>query len=117
MRQPFFCSAAAQAAALEALEHQDEVTRRVELTIAERLDVDERLRDLGYRPAESQANFCWFQLAEDAEAEAAIVRALAERGILVRAGTSLGREGFVRVTYGLPEENARLLEALAELSA
>src|SRR3954449_1148495 len=30
VRQPFFCNAAAQAAALEALNHQDEVTRRVE---------------------------------------------------------------------------------------
>src|SRR4029078_2738340 len=30
VRQPFFCNAAAQAAAVAALEHQDEVTRRVE---------------------------------------------------------------------------------------
>ena len=115
VRQPFFCNAAAQAAATEALAHQDEVARRVEATIAERLDVADRLRELGYAPAESQANFCWFEVAEDAEGEAAIVRGLAERGILVRAGTSLGREGFLRVTYGLPEENERFLEALAEI--
>ena len=61
VRQPFFCNAAAQAAALEALNHQDEVTRRVELTIAERLKMDERLRAMGFEPAESQANFCWFR--------------------------------------------------------
>src|SRR3954451_21290783 len=30
VRQPFFCNAAAQAAAIEALNHQDEVTKRVE---------------------------------------------------------------------------------------
>src|SRR5476651_1367356 len=30
VRQPFFCNAAAQAAAVEALAHQDEVARRVE---------------------------------------------------------------------------------------
>ena len=36
VRQPFFCNAAAQAAALEALNHQDEVTRRVERNLAER---------------------------------------------------------------------------------
>jgi histidinol-phosphate aminotransferase len=117
VRQPFFCNAAAQAATLEALSHQDEVARRVELTVAERLDVDDRLRELGYAPADSQANFCWFAVAEDAEGEAEVVRGLAERGVLVRAGGALGREGFIRVTYGLPEENARFLDALGALRA
>src|SRR3954469_5136544 len=78
VRQPFFCNAAAQAAALEALNHQDEVTRRVELTIAERLKMDERLRAQGFQPADSQANFCWFAIAEDADAEREAVRALAD---------------------------------------
>ena len=36
VRQPFFCNAAAQAAAVEALNHQDEVARRVERNLAER---------------------------------------------------------------------------------
>ena len=114
VRQPFFCNSAAQAAAVEALKHQDEVARRVEATIAERLDMDARLRELGYTPAESQANFCWFSLG-DAEEEARVMRGLAEQGIVVRAGTPLGREGAVRVTYGLPQENARFLDALASL--
>ena len=35
-------------------------------TIAERISVDERLRALGLEPADSQANFCWFELGEDA---------------------------------------------------
>src|SRR5207249_9934564 len=33
VRQPFFCNSAAQAAAIEALEHGDEVTRRVERAV------------------------------------------------------------------------------------
>src|SRR5439155_3011855 len=37
VRQPFFCNVAAQAAALAALDHQDEIARRVELNLAERL--------------------------------------------------------------------------------
>jgi histidinol-phosphate aminotransferase len=115
VRQPFFCNAAAQAAALEALKHGDEVSRRVELTIAERLDLDDELRARGYAPAASQANFAWFQVGEDAEAEQRVVKGLAEQGVVVRAGTPLGREGFLRVTYGLPEENARFLAALDEL--
>ena len=62
VRQPFFCNALAQAAAVEALAHQDAVEDRVTRTIAERISVDERLRALGLAPAESQANFCWFSL-------------------------------------------------------
>lgn len=131
VRQPFFCNSLAQAAAAEALLHQDVVTDRVTRTIAERISMDERLRALGLEPAESEANFCWFQLdgplsggadRRDAEQlerastiESETMRALAERGIIVRAGGALGRAGALRVTYGTTEENARFLDALTEV--
>jgi histidinol-phosphate aminotransferase len=114
VRQPFFCNAAAQAAALEALNHQDEVARRVERNLAERIGLEEDLRELGIEPAESQANFVWFDLGEDRD-EPEIVRGLAERGVLVRAGAPLGREGALRVTVGTPADNERFLEALRSL--
>jgi histidinol-phosphate aminotransferase len=114
VRQPFFCNAAAQAAALEALNHGDEVTRRVERNLAERMALEESLRGLGLATAESQANFVWFDLGEERE-EAEVMRGLAERGILVRAGGALGREGALRVTVGTQAENERFLEALAAL--
>jgi histidinol-phosphate aminotransferase len=114
VRQPFFCNVAAQAAALEALNHQDEVTRRVERNLAERVGVEDGLRALGIEPADSQANFVWFDVGEGRE-EPEIVRGLAERGVLVRAGTALGREGALRVTVGTQAENERFLEALGAL--
>jgi histidinol-phosphate aminotransferase len=114
LRQPFFCNAAAQAAAVEALRHQDEVARRVERAVIARVEMDDGLRELGLEPAASQANFCWFSLGEDRDEEE-IVRGLAETGVFVRAGGSLGRSGALRVTYGTPTENARFLEALAAL--
>jgi len=114
VRQPFFCNAAAQAAALEALNHQDEVTRRVERNLAERVGLEDGLRALGIEPAASQANFVWFDVGEGRE-EPEIVRGLAERGVLVRAGTALGREGALRVTVGTAAENERFLEALGTL--
>ena len=49
VRQPFFCNALAQAAAEEALKHQDEITRRVEQTVAERIGLEEELRAHGPR--------------------------------------------------------------------
>jgi histidinol-phosphate aminotransferase len=114
VRQPFFCNAAAQAAALEALSHQDEVARRVERNLAERIGLEDGLRGLGIEPADSQANFLWFELGEDRD-EPDIVRELAQRGVLVRAGSALGREGALRVTVGTQAENERFLEALGAL--
>jgi len=115
VRQPFFCNAAAQAAAIEALRHGDEVTARVERTIVARLALEDGLGELGIRPADSQANFCWFDLPGGADAEATVVDGLAKKGVLVRAGAALGRPGALRVTYGTPQQNARFLAALGEL--
>ena len=114
VRQPFFCNALAQAAAVEALEHQDAVIDRVARNVAERISVDERLRALGIEPAVSQANFCWFHLGAEHD-ERDVMKGLQERGVLVRGGTALGGAGALRVTYGTPEENARFLDALAEV--
>src|SRR4051794_38157551 len=120
VRQPFFCNAAAQAAAVEALRHQDEVSARVERTIVARVEVELGLQDLGIEPAASQANFCWFSLPledgeEPAAKETAVVAGLRDRGILVRAGTALGKPGALRVTYGTPRDNDRFLTALGDL--
>jgi histidinol-phosphate aminotransferase len=114
VRQPFFCNALAQAAAVESLVHQDAVLDRVARTVAERISVDERLRALGLQPAESQANFCWFALGAERD-EQQVMQGLQERGVLVRSGTALGGEGALRVTYGTPAENERFLQALAEV--
>jgi histidinol-phosphate aminotransferase len=112
VRQPFFCNVAAQAAAVEALKHQDAVADRVERAIVARVEVESGLDALGIEPAASQANFCWFDLPADAD-EADVVRGLAERGVMVRAGGALGRDGALRVTYGTPAQNVRFLDALA----
>ena len=119
VRQPFYCNALAQAAAVEALAHQDAVLERVTLTVAERTAVTGALRELGLRVADSQANFCWVSLGTDqrsASEESEVMSGLADRGVLVRAGAALGSEApALRVTLGTSEENARLLSALAEV--
>jgi histidinol-phosphate aminotransferase len=114
VRQPFFCNAIAQAAATEALAHQDAVTDRVTRTIAERISMQERLLALDLCVADSQANFCWLHLGKGRE-EGEVMSGLLERGVLVRGGGALGREGALRVTYGTGEENLRFLDALEEV--
>jgi histidinol-phosphate aminotransferase len=113
VRQPFSVNALAQAAGAEAILHQDDVTKRVEGTIAERLRVEEALHAMGLVTADTQANFSWIDLGEADERE--VVAGLAERQIAVRPGTPLGDPGHIRVTYGTPTENDRFLAALAEL--
>ncbi len=111
VRQPFFCNAAAQAAAIAALDHGDEVTRRVERNLAERGALVAELEAIGIACAESHANFIWFDLPEEVE-ERDVVTELGQRNILVRAGAALGREGALRVTVGTQAENERFVEAL-----
>ena len=62
VRQPFSVNHLAQTAATEALRHQDDVARRVEWNVVERLWLEEQLTGLGFDVADSQANFCWVSL-------------------------------------------------------
>jgi histidinol-phosphate aminotransferase len=115
VRQPFSVNAVAQAAAAEALLHQDEVARRVERTAVERVHVEAEVSERGLETTESQANFTWVGLGDRDEAE--VMRGLGERGVIVRSGTDLGGPGHLRVTFGAREENDRFLQALDETLA
>jgi histidinol-phosphate aminotransferase len=106
-------NALAQAAAAEALNHVDEVERRVEQTAIERMHVETELEERGLGTTDSQANFSWVSLGDRDEDE--VVDGLAQRGVIVRAGRALGEEGRMRVTYGTRGENDRFLAALDEL--
>jgi histidinol-phosphate aminotransferase len=114
VRQPFSVNALAQAAATEALNHVDEVERRVEQTAIERIHVDTELEERGFATTDSQANFSWVSLGDRDEDE--IVDGLAKQGVIVRAGRALGQAGWMRVTYGTRHENDRFLAALDQLS-
>jgi histidinol-phosphate aminotransferase len=110
VRQPFSVNALAQAAAAEAINHQDEVERRVMQNVVERVYVESELEARGLETTESQANFSWVSLGDRDEDE--IVAGLARQGVIVRAGKALGEAGRLRVTYGSRSENDRFLAAL-----
>jgi histidinol-phosphate aminotransferase len=113
VRQPFSVNALAQAAATEALNHQDEVERRVEQNVIERVYVESELQDRGLETTDSQANFSWVSLGDRDED---VVEGLARQGVIVRAGRDLGEEGRMRVTYGSRTENDCFLAALDALT-
>ena len=83
---------------------------RVARTVAERLDVEEQLHEMGLRTAETQTNFSWIDLGGRDDAE--VVQELGKAGIIVRGGTPLGGPGHIRVTYGTAEEDQKFLNAL-----
>ncbi|MEV4635898.1 histidinol-phosphate transaminase [Actinoplanes sp. NPDC049548] len=101
---PFSTSLVAQAAALAALDAEDEVKRRCAIVVAERERVTEALRKLLPDVPSSQSNFVWLPLGEKA---AAFGAACESRGVIVRPFQGDG----VRVTIGTPEENDAFLAA------
>jgi histidinol-phosphate aminotransferase len=101
---PFSTSLVAQAAALAALDAEQEVVRRCALVISERERVTEALRKLYPDVPTSQANFVWLPLGDQAMAFGA---ACEQRGVIVRPFQGDG----VRITIGTPEENDALLAA------
>jgi len=101
---PFAVTAPGQAAAIEALKHQDQVTERSMLNAEGRVLLLKGLDDRGYRVAASEANFVYFVPEDDASG---LFDDLLREGVIIRV---LG-EG-VRVTVGTESENRHFLEAL-----
>jgi histidinol-phosphate aminotransferase len=101
---PFSSSIVAQAAAIAALDAEDEVRRRCALIVAERERVTEALRKLSVDVPTSQANFVWLPLGDGSAAFAA---ACESRGVIVRPFQHDG----VRVTIGTERENDAFLAA------
>jgi histidinol-phosphate aminotransferase len=110
VRQPFSVNMLAQAAAAEALKHQDDIATRVEKTVIERVHVESELNARGLATSEGEANFTWVDLGD--HDEDAVMAGLGRRGVIVRAGKDLGGPGHLRVTFGSRAENDRFLEAL-----
>lgn len=113
VRNAFDVNGLAQAAALasvrEAAEHLPE---RVALIQGERVRVAGGLRALTLAPLPSAANFLLVPFG--ARRAAGINEALLARGVIVRPARAFGAPDALRITIGWPEENDRMLAALAE---
>jgi len=108
-RHPFNVSSVAQAAARAALEDQAHVARVREITHEGLLQLETGFRALDLPYVESDANFVLVEVGDHA---ARLERDLLERGVIVRPMGAFGLTRHLRVTVGLPGENARFLESL-----
>lgn len=106
---PWSVNAAAQVAGLAALDHLEEYreTWRQLRHIAE--DLRAAIAGMGYPALPTAVNFFLVQTGDGDGTR----RALARRRILVRSCRSFGLPAHIRIGPRRPEENRRLLEALA----
>lgn len=103
---PFAVSGVAQRAALASLEHEGELTERVDRIVAERGRVTAELRGQGWAVGDSQANFVWLPTGDDT---ARIDQLLRGERVFARCWPGEG----IRLSIGSPQENDRGLAALA----
>ena len=109
VRLPYHLSTLTQAAARAALRHAADTLRSVHALAAERDRVTEALRDQGFTPVPSDANFVLFGQFADAHAT---WESYLEHGVLIR---DVGIPAHLRVTIGTPAENDAFLAVSKEI--
>lgn len=112
VRQPFNVNSLALVAACAALDDSEYLEAGRRLNRAGMAQLEAGLAALGLRWIPSRGNFLAVDFARDA---APINQALLERGVIVRPVAGYGLPNFLRISIGTEAENARLLEALAQV--
>lgn len=110
--EPFNVNALAQEAALAALDDKEHLAASRKNNREGKEYLEAELKALGLNPVPTEANFFFVGLGRDCRE---IFRELLRRGIIVRTGDIFGEPEYIRVTIGTPEQNQRLVRALAEV--
>jgi histidinol-phosphate aminotransferase len=112
-RRAFDLTTPAQEAALASLGNPAEVERRRSQNAEARTELEQIMRDAGYRVVgPAVANFVFVDLGEDARPW---FEALLRQGVIVRPLAGFGAPSAIRVTVGTSEEHAFLGEALTRV--
>lgn len=108
VRQPFNVNTLAQAAAVAALADEPFVAQSYELNRRGLADLCAAFDRLGLPYVPSFGNFVMVKVGR----AGAVYQELLKRGVIVRPIANYGLPEWLRVTVGLPEENAAFLRAL-----
>jgi histidinol-phosphate aminotransferase len=115
LRTPFNVTSVGQAAALAALDDVEHVRRSVETNQGERARLFQELLRIGLQPVASETNFVFVPLGGmDARA---LCDELLHEGVIVRPLAWMGFPNAIRISVGNPEENSKLLAAMAKVMA
>jgi len=113
VRQPFNVNSMAQAAAIAVLNDAEFLQRGFEVNKQGKQALYGAFEELGLTYVPSYGNFVLVHVGN----AAAINLELLKRGVIVRPVDGDGLAQWLRVSIGLPDENARFIEALTEVLA
>lgn len=114
VRQPFNVNSLAQAAAIAALADSAFLEKSAALNRAGKTQLVEAFERLGLEYVPSSGNFVMVRVGDDDGAGARVNLALLRQGVIVRPVGNYYLPQWLRVTIGLPEENAAFLAALEQ---
>jgi histidinol-phosphate aminotransferase len=111
IRQPFNTNSMAQAAAIAAIADDAFVERSYQLNRDGLAKLQSGFAALGLQFVPSYGNFVLVRVGN----AGAVYEGLLRKGVIVRPVGGYGLPEWLRVSVGLPEENDRLLAALAQV--
>jgi len=112
IRQPFNVNSLAQAAAIAALQDTEFLERGAKLNQAGYEQLTQAFEQMHLHYLPSAGNFILVQVGEDDQAGTRVNLELLKQGVIVRPVDNYGLPKFLRVSIGLPQENAAFLVAL-----
>ncbi|PIX96361.1 MAG: histidinol-phosphate transaminase [Hydrogenophilales bacterium CG_4_9_14_3_um_filter_63_34] len=123
LRQPFNVNSLGLAAAAAALDDSEFLARAKAVNDAGMAQLLEGCERLGLGHIPSHGNFVCIEVGghaterenKDASVATRVYQALLRKGVIVRPVANYGLPAFLRVSIGLPDENARFLDALGEI--
>ncbi|NRR30921.1 histidinol-phosphate transaminase [Oxalobacteraceae bacterium] len=117
IRQPFNVNSMAQAAAIAALNDKEFLAKGAANNAAGYQQFTEAFEALGLEYVPSYGNFVLVKVGKDLAAGARINLALLKQGVIVRPVGNYGLPEWLRISIGLPQENAVLIAALTKALA
>ncbi len=112
VRQPFNVNSLALCAAEAALSDEDFLFRTRQVNTLGMQQLQTGLAQLQLETIPSKGNFITVHVRRNGEA---VFNDLLHWGIIVRPLSNYGLSAFIRISVGLPEENARLLTAMEQI--
>lgn len=117
IRQPFNVNSLAQAAAIAALNDKEFLEKSARNNTAGYRQFVEAFEQMGLQYVPSYGNFVLVKVGDDLAAGARINLALLRQGVIVRPVGNYGLPKWLRISIGLPQENAVLIAALQKALA
>jgi histidinol-phosphate aminotransferase len=112
IRQPFNVNSIAQAAAIAALNDKAFLDKGAKNNAEGYKQLTAAFDQLGLEYVPSYGNFVLVKVGNDDGAGARVNVALLKQGVIVRPVGAYGLPQWLRISIGLPEENAKFIEAL-----